>query len=280
MKTLRGQVVALTGAGSGIGRALAIRLAGEGMALALADIDADGLAQTAKLLGDAKVTTRRVDVSKEAEVAAFALAVQQEHGGASVLINNAGVALHGLFEEQTTADFEWLMGINFWGTVYGTRAFLPQLLAKDQAHLVNLSSVFGLVAPPGQAAYSASKFAVRGFTESIRHEFAGSTLGVTVVHPGGIKTQIATRARAPQGFSAEEAQKRAEHFNRLAARTPPEKAARAIVRAIRANKPRLLIGPDAHLLDRIARSFPERYWAILGGVMDSKGWFKSRLARR
>ena len=280
MKTLRGRVAAVTGAGSGIGRALAVRLAAEGMALALCDIDEAGLAETAKLLGQAKVTLRRVDVSKQAEVAAFALAVQQEHGGASVLINNAGVALHGLFEEQTNADLGWLMGINFWGTVYGTRAFLPQLLAQDEAHLVNLSSIFGIVAPPGQAAYCASKFAVRGFSESLRHEFAGSKLGITVVHPGGIKTNIASSARAPQGFSAEEAKKRADHFNRLAARTSAEKAAGAIVRAIQKNKSRLLIGPDAHLLDRIIRSLPERYWSVLGGVMDSKGWFKSRLAGR
>ncbi|MBS2031694.1 MAG: SDR family oxidoreductase [Deltaproteobacteria bacterium] len=281
MKSFQGRTAAITGAASGIGRALAEHLAKAGANVAICDVDEAGLAETAERVkaAGAKVITRRVDVSKELELQDFAKAVEQELGGAHLLVNNAGVGLHGRFEEQTNADFAWLMGINFWGVVYGTRAFLPQLLAKDEANLVNVSSVFGFVAPPGQAAYCAAKFAVRGFTESIRHEYAGSRLAITVVHPGGIKTNIANRSRAPDGFSREEAQRRAEKFNRLAARTSAERAAEVILKGVKGNKPRVLIGADAHLLDGLARNLPERYWSVMAPLMDPKGEFKSHGGR-
>lgn len=281
MKNLSGKVAVVTGAGSGIGRALAQALAAEGCHLALCDVDEQGLAQTAGLLATAcRVTTARVDVASEQAMEAFAAGVKRDHGRADVVVNNAGVGLHGTFEQITNDDLRWLMGINFFGVVYGTRAFLPLLLAQEQANLVNISSVFGLVAPAGQTAYCAAKFAVKGFTESLRHEYAGSGLAVTVVHPGGIKTQIATRSRAPVGFDSAEAARRAAHFNRLAARTSAEQAAARIVRAVKKNQPRLLIGTDAHLLDRIARNLPESYWSLLGKVMDPAGWFKAKRAPR
>jgi NAD(P)-dependent dehydrogenase (short-subunit alcohol dehydrogenase family) len=281
MRDLSGKVAVVTGAGSGIGRALAQHFAAAGCHLALCDLDAQGLGQTAaSIQTTTRVTTARVDVASEPEMEAFAAQVKREHGRADVLVNNAGVGLHGTFEQISNDDLRWLMGINFYGVVYGTRAFLPLLLAQERANLVNISSVFGLIAPAGQTAYCAAKFAVKGFTESLRHEYAGSRLAITVVHPGGIKTQIATRSRAPRGFDASEAARRAEHFNRLAARTSSEQAARLIVRAVQKDQPRLLIGTDAHLLDRIARNFPQSYWSLLGKVMDPGGWFRAKLPPR
>src|SRR5712692_3753471 len=183
----------VTGAGSGIGRALAQQLAATGSALALADLDEAGLLETAQSLEkkSALVTTHVVDVADEAGVRTFADNVGTKHGRVTLLINNAGVSLHGDFEEISLDDFRWLMNINFWGTVYGVKYFLPSLKQEKRAHIVNLSSVFGIIAPAGQCAYAASKFAVRGFTEALRHELEGSNIGVSCVHPGGIRTPIA-----------------------------------------------------------------------------------------
>src|SRR6266852_277788 len=198
MSFLSDGVAVVTGAGSGIGRALAQQLAAAGSALALADIDEAGLLETAQSLDkkSALVTTHVLDVADEAGVRSFAEDVAGRHGRVTLLINNAGVALHGNFEEVSLDDFRLLMNINFWGTVYGTNYFLPILKRERRAHIVNLSSVFGLIAPAGQAPYAASKFAVRGFTEALRHELEGSNVGVSCVHPGGIKTPIARRSRA------------------------------------------------------------------------------------
>ncbi len=201
MSFLSTGVAVVTGVGSGIGRALAQQLAAVGSALALADIDEAGLLQTAQSLEkkSALVTTHVVDVADEKAVQSFAEDVARRHGRVTLLINNAGVALEGTFEEISLDDFRWLMNINFWGVVYGVKYFLPLLEKEKRAHIVNLSSVFGLIAPPGQPAYSASKFAVRGFTECLRHELAGSAVCVSCVHPAGIRTQIARRARVGAG---------------------------------------------------------------------------------
>src|SRR6266849_3974657 len=204
MSFLSDGVAVVTGAGSGIGRALAQQLAAAGSALALADVDEAGLLQTAQSLEkkSALVSTHVVDVADEAAVRSFAEDANKRHGRVTLLINNAGVALHGDFEEVSLDDFRLLMNINFWGTVYGVKFFLPVLKREKRAQIVNISSVFGMIAPAGQCAYAASKFAVRGFTEALRHELEGSNVGVSCVHPGGIRTQIARRARIGAGASA------------------------------------------------------------------------------
>ena len=260
-------VAVITGAGSGIGRALSVRLAAETVAgLALADINAEGLAETVRLVsgGSTRVTSHTVDVSSAEEMSAFADDAAELHGGVSHVINNAGVALGGTVSEVSLEEIEWLMGINFWGVVHGTKFFLPYLEKQPSAHIVNISSLFGLIAPPGQAAYCASKFAVRGFTEALRHELEGTNIAVSVVHPGGIKTDIANSARIGAGvrMSQEEIDRRKEKINRNLSRTLPETAADIIVRGIKARRPRILIGPDARILSLIARAFPKRYFAV------------------
>src|SRR5467141_1478388 len=264
MSFLSTGIAVLTGAGSGIGRALAQQLAAAGSALALADIDEPGLKQTVESLGgtSAAVSTHLVDVAEEASVSAFAEDVAGRHGRVTLLINNAGVSLHGDFEEISLDDFRWLMNINFWGTVYGTNYFLPILKREKRAHIVNLSSVFGIIAPAGQAPYAASKFAVRGFTEALRHELEGSNVGVSCVHPGGIKTPIARRSRIGAGASASKREENIERFDRLA-RTPPEKAAERILRGVERGEPRILIGSDAYQIDILQRLRPASYWKTL-----------------
>ena len=270
MKLTPGTIAVVTGAGSGIGRALALNLAARGCALALADVNADGLAQTVALIGEtsassAQVTTHRVDVADLSAVERFASEVVERHGGAQLLINNAGVALGGAFAEVTLDDFAWLMGINFWGVVYGCKVFLPILQHQATAHIVNLSSVFGLVAPPGQAAYASSKFAVRGFTQALRGELRGTAIRVSCVHPGGIKTNIARNARiggAGATVDAARVQEGKEYFERVL-RMPPEQAAAIIVRGVERDQARILIGNDARLLDALARLFPARVGDIL-----------------
>src|SRR3979411_2174641 len=195
MSFLRDGVAVVTGAGSGIGRGLARQLAAAGSALALADIEGAGLEQTAASLSErgVQLTTHIVDVSDESAMQAFAKEVVAKHGRVTLLINNAGVALHGRFEEISLDDLRWLVGINFWGVGYGVKSLRPILKKERRAHIVNISSVFGIVAPAGQSAYSASKFAVRGFTEALRHELEGTSVFVSCVHPGGIRTPIARR---------------------------------------------------------------------------------------
>ncbi len=254
----------VTGAGSGIGRALAEQLAAAGSALALADVDEAGLRQTVQSLAknSALVTTHVVDVAKEESVEAFAADVNTRHGRATLLINNAGVALLGDFEEVSLDDFRWLMDINFWGAVYGVKYFLPLLKREPRAHVVNLSSVFGIIAPAGQAAYSASKFAVRGFTEALRHELEGSNVSVSCVHPGGIRTAIARSARLGEATPATRQEESIARFERLA-RTSPEKAAAVILRGVERREPRILIGLDAHQIDFLQRLRPSTYWKVL-----------------
>jgi NAD(P)-dependent dehydrogenase (short-subunit alcohol dehydrogenase family) len=264
MSFLKDGVAVVTGAGSGIGRALAQQLAAEGSALAIADVDEAGLLQTAQSLKgkSSAITTHLVDVAEEAVVRAFAEEVGQRHGRVTLLINNAGVALEGKFEEISLDDFRWLMNINFWGTVYGVKYFLPIMKREHLAHIVNISSVFGLIAPPGQPAYSASKFAVRGFTECLRHELEGSSVRVSCVHPAGIKTAIARRARIGAGVARTGLEEKAVRFEKLF-RISPEEAAARILRGVERSEPRILIGSDAYKIDVLQRLRPASYWKAL-----------------
>lgn len=261
---LPGHVAVITGAASGIGAALAHNLAARGCRLALADIDERRLFELAATLPqNAEISSHVLDVSDSAACRHFAERVENIQGGARLLINNAGVALHGDFEQLNEAEFDWLIGVNFQGVVRMTRAFLAQLRRADAAQIVNVSSLFGLIAPPGQTAYAASKFAVRGFSDALRHELRGSSVGVTTVHPGGVRTNIARSAleRAPNVNDRARKLARAERMLTMA----PEKAAATIVRAIEHRRPRVLIGADAHFASLIERIAPAHYWAALGG---------------
>ncbi|MEY2460530.1 MAG: hypothetical protein QOG30_2360 [Acidimicrobiaceae bacterium] len=268
MKEFNGRVAAITGAGSGIGRALARDLAHRGAHLALSDIDEVGLAETVALcegLG-VKVTSQRVDVADRAAVYAWADQVVDDHGKVNVIFNNAGVALGATIEAMSYEDFEWLMSINFWGVVHGTKAFLPHLKAAGEGHIVNLSSVFGLISVPSQSAYNAAKFGVRGFTDALRMELDVDKCGVssTTVHPGGIKTNIARNARMDPSVVvlAGDAERARHQFDKLAM-TSPEKAARQILAAVENNKRRALIGPDAKVIDVISRLPAGLYQRVL-----------------
>jgi short-subunit dehydrogenase len=254
----------LTGAGSGIGAALAPQVAAKGAHLALVDINEAGLVATAAAARayQTRVTTHRLDVADAATIAALPAEVEAAHGGAGVLIANAGVALVGGFEQASLADFEWLMNINFWGAVRLTHAFLPLLRAQPAAQIALTSSVFGLIGPAGQTAYAASKFALRGFGEALRHELAASHIGVTVIHPGGIDTNIARSARVGVGMDPAIAKAGVALFQKML-RTKPETAAARIIEAIARRKPRLLIGADAYQIDLIQRLVPARYWRFI-----------------
>jgi acetyl esterase/lipase/short-subunit dehydrogenase len=264
VKPLR--VVALTGAASGIGRALAVELAKRNYALAIADRDEAGLAETAAMVRDrTTVSTHALDVSDKAAVDEFAKHVVLQHGGVDVVINNAGVSIAGDVSELTVEEIKWLMDINFWGTVYGVKAFLPALQNSADPTLVNLSSVFGIIAPPGQSAYCASKFAVRGFTESLREEMRGK-MHVLTVHPGGIKTKIAASSRIAAAADQEFQKKRKEAFEKRALTQTPEKAARLIADGIENGSDRVLIGMDALQIDVISRVFGPRASKIIARV--------------
>ncbi len=265
MRSFAGKVAAITGAGSGIGQALALQLAQQGAHLALADINEQGLQQTrekAEAHGS-KVSVHRVDVSQRDQVEAFAAEVEAGHGGCHLLFNNAGVALVDRIETMDIADMEWLMGINFWGVVYGTQAFLPLLRRVDEAHLINISSIFGIVGVPTQGAYNASKFAVRGYSEALRIELAGSSVGVSCVHPGGIRTQISANARVAEENVKQSKQSFTRQFDKLA-RTSAEDAASIILKGVQRGKVRILVGGDARFMDLVARLFPSRYERVLG----------------
>ena len=261
---LAGQTAVVTGAAGGIGRAIAVSLARRGCHLALADIDETGMAGTAELARahGIRVSRHRIDVADRVAVSEFPDVVAAEHQGVDVLVNNAGVAVGGTFEQVAEEDFEWLFEINFGGVVRMTRAFLPLLRASGDARVVNLSSVYGLIAPPGQAAYSASKFAVRGFSEALSHELAGTSVGVTVVHPGGVATSIAEKARVPAGVSEDEIARRRDKYRKLL-RLSPEVAGEMIVRGVERKQARVLVGSDAKTISLIARLLPVSYWKLL-----------------
>jgi butyryl-CoA dehydrogenase len=268
VKDFQGRVAAITGAGSGIGRALTQDLARRGAHLALSDIDEVGLAETVALCEglSVKVTSHRVDVADRAAVYAWADQVVADHGKVNLIFNNAGVALGATIEAMSYDDFEWLMNINFWGVVHGTKAFLPHLKAAGEGHVVNLSSVFGLISVPAQSAYNAAKFGVRGFTDALRMELEMDKCGVssTTVHPGGIKTNIARNARMDASIvalagGAEEAR---HEFDKIAM-TSPAKAARQILAAVEHDRRRALIGPDAKVIDLISRLPARLYQRVL-----------------
>ena len=263
---IKGSAAVVTGAASGIGRGIARALARRGCDLALADLNEAGLGETAAMLSpyDVKVSRHRLDVADRAAVAAFPDAVEKAHGRADILVNNAGVAVGGTFEQISEEDFEWLFEINFWGVVRMTRAFLPLLRRSADAHIVNISSLFGLIAPPGQSAYCASKFAVRGFSESLRRELEaeGTRIAVTTVHPGGVNTSIADNARVPRGRNAYEVAKEREAFRKFLV-MPPDKAGEIIVSGMERSRPRVIVGNDAKSAALIERLSPVNYWKHL-----------------
>jgi short-subunit dehydrogenase len=272
MTAIPGAAVAITGAASGIGRALAIELAARGADLALADRDEAGLQAVAAEIAKAtdkttpgKVSLHRVDVASPDEIATFAREAIAAHPQLNIVINNAGVALLGQFHEIDQAQIEWLFNINFWGVVHSTRAFLPQLASQKASHIVNVSSIYGIIAPPGQTAYSSAKFAVRGFSESLRHELqtAGSPVRLSVVHPGGIKTNIVRNMRSGSGVTDNE--RRAQSIERFDAISPtsPKDAALRIIKGIEKNELRILIGGDARFMDILQRFRPATYWSVM-----------------
>ncbi len=276
MKNLTDKVAAVTGAGSGIGRALALRLAAEGCHLALADRDERGLAETADLLAahPVRVTTTVLDVADEAAVYAWADQVVADHGRVNLIVNNAGVALSGTVASLSLEDYRWILDINVWGVIYGTKAFLPHLEASGEGHVVNISSVFGLTAQPLMSGYNASKYAVRGFTESLRQdlELTGSCVSATCVHPGGIKTNIARAARMDASTSAATGhsdEKSAAEFERTFI-TTADSAAKQIVRGVVRNRRRVLVGPDAKAYDVLVRVAPTGYQRLITGVVRAR----------
>lgn len=273
MKIDHNTVAVITGAASGIGRALAIRLAAEGAQLAISDVNRNGLEETAQLAlkqaaqPGVKISTHVVDVSDRERMQEFVQEVLAEHGRAHLVINNAGVGLGGTTEELAIEDYEWLLGINLWGVIYGTKLFLPILRQQPRGHIVNISSVFGIVAPPGHSAYATSKFAVRGFTEALRHELKGSSITITSVHPGGIRTNIARNARVGAGVDPSVVEREIQFFDKVA-KTLPDTAADVIVRGVLNDKEKVLIGSDAWLIDKIQRLMPIRYWNLLGKMLE------------
>lgn len=262
--TLATRVAVITGAGGGIGRATALAMARRGCHLALADIDDAGAAATARdaqALG-VRATSHRLDVADRAAVRDFPRAVLDEHGRVDLLLNNAGVALGGSFEQVLEADFDWLMEINFHAVVRMTRAFLPHIHRSDDGRIVNVSSIYGIITPPGQSAYAASKFAVRGFSNVLRHELEGSSVGVSVVHPGGVATSIAKNARVPADAPRDEVERGRKTMQKLL-RMAPEEAGEIIVRGIERRQARILVGSDAKAAALLERLAPVGYWNLL-----------------
>jgi NAD(P)-dependent dehydrogenase (short-subunit alcohol dehydrogenase family) len=268
MKDFSGRVAAITGAGSGIGRALANALARRGAHLALCDIDAVGLAETAGQCEGfgVKITSEQVDVADRTAVYAWAGQVVTDHGRVNLIINNAGVALGATVESMSYEEFEWLMNINFWGVVYGSKAFLPHLKQSGDGHIVNISSVLGLISVPSQSAYNAAKFAVRGFSDTLRMELdiEHADVSVTTIHPGGIRTNIARNVRMDESVRtlAGAPQRPIEDYER-AFITSPAKAATQILAAVRRDRRRALIGPDAKVIDLVSRLPASLYQSLL-----------------
>lgn len=264
MKSFKNKVAVITGAGSGIGRALAIQLAKEHCQLALSDINMAGLQKTEQLIREFDTTlqikTYSFDVSNQQAMLAHAEELEKEFGHINLLFNNAGVALSARLDEVTREDFEWLFNINFWGVVNGTEAFLPSLKRSGDGHIINISSVFGMISLPKQGTYNASKFAVRGYTESLVQEMKvkGHKVGVSCVHPGGIATDIARNARMD---ADDQANGMADTFDKVV-QTTPEQAAKTILKGVRNNKRRIMVGPDAHLIHFLVRLLGSHYQVI------------------
>lgn len=270
MVSLAGKVAVVTGAGSGIGRALAQELARRGCSLALSDVNQDSLHETAEPLAAVApgVDARLLDVADRSAMNRYATAVVNHYGHVDIVINNAGVGVAGNAVDVSDADLDWLMGVNFGGVVNGSRAFLPHLATRPRAWLVNISSIFGIIGVPGQAAYNASKFAVRGYTEALWHEYRDSNVAVCLVHPGGIKTAIARNSRVSAGISGVERAQAVDRFDRIA-RTSPQQAAAVIADGMERQRRRIYIGNDARLVALLARLFPDNYMAILGRLLNA-----------
>jgi NAD(P)-dependent dehydrogenase (short-subunit alcohol dehydrogenase family) len=264
LKIFTNKVAAITGAASGMGRSLALQLAQSGCELALSDVAEAGLAETVQLASShgVKVSSRKLDVADRAAVHAWADDVVREHGRVNLIFNNAGVALGATVDGMTYEEMEWIVGINFWGVVHGTKAFLPHLKASGEGHIVNTSSVFGLIGVPSQSAYNATKFAVRGFTEALRQELELARLPVsaTCVLPGGIKTNIARSARMSASIReiGLDEKRSSEKFEKMFI-TTADRAASIILDAVRCNRRRVLVGPDARVIDWMVRLFPSNY---------------------
>lgn len=265
MKSFSNKVAAITGAGSGMGRALAVQLAKLDCAVAISDVVDENLRETESLIKeyDVKVTRHLVDVSDRSVMEQYASEVNATHGKVNLIFNNAGVSVTDSAEHMNYEDFEWLMNINFWGVVHGTRAFLPFLKEASEAHIINTSSIFGILSFPTQSAYNASKFAVRGYTESLRQELADTHIGVSCVHPGGVKTNIIKTSRyTPSDNESPTKEEFEENFEQMAALTSDE-AALIILRGVEKNKARILVGKDAKLLTWISRLAPVNYPRLL-----------------
>jgi NADP-dependent 3-hydroxy acid dehydrogenase YdfG len=268
MEGFAGKVAAVTGAGSGIGQALAIELARSGASVAISDVDTEGLAATEaqlKAIG-APVKADRLDVTEREAFELYADAVKAHFGKVNQIYNNAGIAFVGNIDVSQFKDIEKVMDVDFWGVVNGTKVFLPHLIESGDGHVINVSSVFGLFSVPGQAAYNAAKFAVRGFTEALRQEMmvAGHPVKVTTVHPGGIKTAIARNMTTVEGIDKDEL---AQAFDKKLASTSPQKAAQIILDGVRKNRARVLVGPDAKVLDLIVRVVGSGYPRLFSSVM-------------
>jgi NAD(P)-dependent dehydrogenase (short-subunit alcohol dehydrogenase family) len=267
MKRLEGRTAVVTGAGGGIGRAVADRLARAGCHLALCDRNEAALAETAESVQarGRRASQHVVDVSSRKSMEALVDEVLSFHGSVHVLVNNAGVTVVSSFENQSLDDFEWLMGVNFWGVVYGCKLFLPALLAADEAHIVNMSSVFGIMGVPMQSAYSASKFAVRGLSESLRAELSSTHVGVTSVHPAGVATNIVRDARYSARAFGNMKAGLVERFARKM--QPPELIAERILLAVQKNQPRVLVARGARVIDTMQRASP-----VLGSRIVARVW--------
>jgi NADP-dependent 3-hydroxy acid dehydrogenase YdfG len=272
MKGFTDKVAVVTGAGSGIGQALAIELGRSGAKLAISDVDTEGLAATEERLAaiGAPVKADRLDVTEREVFELYADAVKGHYGTVNQIYNNAGIAFTGSIEVSQFKDIERVMDVDYWGVVNGTKVFLPHLIASGDGHVINVSSVFGLLAVPGQGAYNAAKFAVRGFTEALRQEMlvAGHPVKVTCVHPGGIKTGIARNMETVDGLDREEL---ATYFDKRLASTSAQKAARIILDGIRRNKARVLVGTDAKALDLLARVTGSGYQRVVAAVTSRQG---------
>ncbi len=270
MKNFKDKICVVTGAGSGIGAACAQALAAEGAYVVMTDIRSDMLEAAHKAIVEAggRGETHIVDVSDRDAMFALADKVEKAHGGADLILNNAGVAHSAPVAEMTMDNFNWVMDIDFWGVVHGTQAFLPHFMKRGSGHVANVSSVFGLIGVPSQSAYNAAKYGVLGFTEALRHEMVEHNIGVTVIHPGGINTNIVRHARISQGPNAE-----AEHEEAIIkfqdlTMTQPDKAAQIILKAIRKKKARVLVGPDAYFIDFVRRIAPVKYLSMLPFLKD------------
>ena len=267
MEGFAGKVAVVTGAGSGIGQALAVELARSGAKLAISDVDLEGLAGTEERLKaiGAPVKADRIDVTEREAFLAYADAVNDHFGKVNQIYNNAGIAFAGDIEVSQFKDIERVMDVDYWGVVNGTKAFLPHLIASGDGHVINVSSIFGLFSVPGQAAYNAAKFAVRGFTEALRQEMivAGHPVKVTTVHPGGIKTSIVRNMTAVDSVDLDQL---TQTFDKRLANTSPQKAARIILDGVRKNKARVLVGPDAKILDIIVRLTGSHYQRLFAAV--------------